>query len=134
MTCHSGGEIKLSRPALVSDTISNARLTTANACLTPYANDGRLHANTTADVPLPQVKETFTQLVGDFRYLADSNRTDIAYVTGKLATVIQNPTTGHWEAMKATCGCLIQTPYMGILLLPQKQRPPQLEFVQAYCE
>lgn len=92
----------------------------------------QIHPPTLADVSLPEVTETYRQLVGDLRYLADSTQFDLSYATGNLCTAVNQSTTRHWHSMKSKIRYLIHTANTGILFRSGQQRPPNISLLSDY--
>lgn len=81
-----------------------------------YHFDIQLHPPTENDTPLSEVAETYRQLVGDLHYIVDNTRLDLDYVTGKVGTAKNQPTTRNLHAIKSTISYLIRTQNTGIVL------------------
>lgn len=131
---HDNGDVTISQPALVRTTIANADMSSANGKLTPYTYQNDLHAPCPDDTHMPHTIDKFRQIVGDMRYLADSTRPDLAFITTKLGAAMHAPTARHWAALKAAIRYLIHTVHTGITYRAQLKRAPQTRFLRAFSD
>ena len=101
--------IHVSQPAYIATLLQNFGLTGAKPASSPVASD---ILNTTKHLsePLDTSKFNYTSLVGSLRYLADSTRPDISYITGFLGRYSHNPTKLHWQAGLRVLRYLKDTP------------------------
>lgn len=84
----------ITKPAsLVRTTIENAGMATSNGYLTPFDYILNLRAPDAEDDKVPHVFDNFRQLIGNLRYLTDSTRPELGYITSKLCMAMHTPTT-----------------------------------------
>lgn len=132
ITYDDSGSILINEPAMVGTKIENAGMKTANGRLTPYVYSANLRAPDDNDDKVPRMAHSFRQLIGDLRYLTDSTRPDLGYITYKLGVEKPTPTTRHWRALKATVGYLISRPEIGIQYTPITSKGPTVTLLRAF--
>ena len=105
--------IKISQPAYIAALLEKFGLQNAKPASSPIATD---LINTTEQIntPLDTKKHDYNGLIGSLRYLADSTRPDIAYITGYLGRYTQAPLVLHWKAGLRVLRYLSDNPDMGI--------------------
>lgn len=128
------GAITISQPALAKVTIENANMAFCNGCKTPYINTTELHSPTADDIHMPASIDNYRQIVGDLRYLADSTRPDLTYITAKLGGGLQAPTERHWEALKRVIRYLKQSQKTGLRYAAGQKRRPCFALLQCYTD
>lgn len=130
----SDGRIVISQPSLVLTTIINASIASINGRKTPYSYGEYLQPPMPHDKPLPSTAPKFRKSVGDLRYLCDSTRPDLYFITGILGRAMHLPTTRNWRKIKAVIRYLIMTKHLGIRLPPEQKRAVTLRLLHAYAE
>lgn len=128
------GEINIAQPALAQATLANASMSECNPRQTPYNNGELICPPHSGDTNTPQHHEKYRQLVGDLRYLADSTRPDLTFVTGKLGAALHQPTARHWAALKAVLRYLQHTLFLGITYTSGQKRAPAAKMLQCYTD
>lgn len=134
VTYESDDGIMISHPTLAQTTLANAIMKDCNPRQTPYKNDEEVCPPQLGDTLTPQHQEKFRQLVGDLNYSADSTRTDLGYITGKLGAALTKPTARHLEALKAVMRYLKETTHVGIKFAGGQQRPPEARLLQRFTD
>lgn len=114
--CHytADGRVALSQRLLIDKTLKGAGMLNCNGKRTPFPADTPYHAPDNDDDHLPDTVDLYRKLVGELRYIADSTRPDITFVTGRLGAAMDNPTVRHWNIMKATLRYLRHTRNYGL--------------------
>lgn len=112
------GAIHVSQPHAIQDLLTHANMQDCNGKQSPYADTKPLDKQ--ADTPLlPHKKlKVYQQLVGDLRYITDSTRPDIYYITNRLAQYMQHPREHHWQNLKSVLRYLKQTAHHGLTYKP----------------
>lgn len=95
--CHydGNGGVSLCQILLTDKTLKEACLIHCNGKNTPYPPDTQYHAQDDEEEILLDTVALYRKLVGDLRYIADSTRPDVSYVTGRLGAAMVKPTIRH---------------------------------------
>ena len=105
--------ITVTQPAYIATLLETFGLTGAKTATTPNASDilnTTAHLNECLDVK----QYNCSSLVGSLRYLADSTRPDIAFITGYLGRFSHQPKKLHWQAGLRVLRYLKETPHRGL--------------------
>ena len=105
--------IYISQPAYINKLLTQYNLQTAKPSTTPIASD-ILGTPEKESKPLDTKTHNYSALIGSLRYLADSTRPDIAFITGYLGRFTHSPTQFHWLAAQRVLKYLSATSNTGI--------------------
>ena len=111
----NGSAIHISQPQQTETFLQILNMQSATPKHTPYASGLKLHAAEQDEDVLNTTQYPYATAIGVLRYLVDSTRPDLAYVTGALAIHAARPTLRHWRALKAVARYLSGTRKYGIL-------------------
>lgn len=111
------GSLHIHQPQLVRAFINTMGLSQGKATKSPYASGLQLHPIAPAEAPLPSSYQ-FPRALGILRYIVDSTRPDLAFVTGALARSMAAPTMRHWRALLHVARYLIGTASHGLMYTP----------------
>ena len=88
--------IHVSQPKLAEKALQTYRMSQCKGKRVPTAAGIQLKAPNDEDKAISDEQATrYRSAVGDLRYMVDSNRPDIAFVTGRLAMANKTPTQRH---------------------------------------
>eukprot|EP00171_Calliarthron_tuberculosum_P009879 IDg9879t1 len=90
-------------------------MNTAIPADTPYCSGLKLNQRQPHETVLDKAKYLYASVVGMLRYLVDSTRPDLSWVTNRLSRSLNQPTQRHWAALKRVARYLIQTKTHGLL-------------------
>ena len=107
------GCMHISQPNLIKSFIDTMGMNSAHPASTPYASGIRLHPSTN-DEPLLPTSNRFAKALGILRYIVDSTRPDLAFITTALARSMARPAVRHWTALKHVARYLRATPTHGL--------------------
>lgn len=110
--------IGISQPLLVAKLIDAMSIQAENPSPTPYIVDEGLHRPLPDEPPAPITANIFAEMVGYFRYLVDSTRPYICYLTSRLASANRNPTIRHFHFLKKVTRYLKGTPNLALVYIP----------------
>lgn len=85
----------LNQPSLAQTTVESAGFVETNGRQTPYNSTMELTAPQENDKIIMETKFKYATVLEDLLYLADRSRPNLAYIIGKPATALQNPTVRH---------------------------------------
>lgn len=76
------------------------------------------------DVPTPISSTEYAECVGYLRYMADSTRPDLCFITSRLAAANRHPTQRHYEFLCKVTRYVKGTRTMGFLFKQSQQNSP----------
>lgn len=82
---------------------------------TPYVSNEVLPAPLPDEPPTPLTAIKCAEMVGYLRYLADSTRPDICYLTSRLASANRNPNMRHFRFLQRATRYLKGTQNIGLI-------------------
>lgn len=94
--------IGISQPLLIDKLVHEMDMNSHTAAHTPYPQNHNLHGPTEDDIPAAMSPAKFAEMVGFLRYIADSTRPDVCFVTSRLEAANSFPTQRHLEVLHKT--------------------------------
>lgn len=91
------GNIGISQPLLIDKLVNAMNLNSSPPAPTPYLSNEYLHPPVEGEAPAPITASRYAEMVGYIRYLADSTRSDICFITSRLACANRHPTLRHFN-------------------------------------
>ena len=76
----------------------------------------------------------YRKVLGEIRYITESKRPDIAYITNRLAQHMNAPTTQHEQALKTLLRYLKGTRTHGLLFTPGDPKKPSKQPLSIYSD
>lgn len=104
----------ISRPYLAQRLADLLGATPARTNGTPYIHGLDISPRAVAEPIVTEHQSTMASAVGMLRYLVDSTRPDLAYVTAALARSIRHPTYRHWRALRQVAKYVASTLHFGL--------------------
>ena len=111
----NGSAVHISQPHLAETFLHILDMLKCNPKATPYAVGLNLQEAQEEETILNHTRYPYSTAIGVLRYLVDSTRPDLAYITGALARHMARPTMRHWKALKAVARYIAGTKHYGIL-------------------
>lgn len=114
-THFKNGNIGISQPLLIDKLVDSMGMTADTSSPTPYVSNMNLHPPLPDEPPAPISPKQYAEMVGYIRYLADSTRPDICYLTSRLACANKSPTLRHFQFLRKATRYLKGTRNLGLL-------------------
>ena len=131
---HEDGSVHMSPTDALDAIIQQTRMTDCNPTRTPYTSLTQNDTEHTYETLSPQRVTRYRQVPGEIRYITDSTRPDIAYITNKLAQHMKQPTTQQERALKALLRYLKGTRTHGLLYSIPKSKATKGQPLKVYSD
>ena len=131
---HKNGSVHISQPDAIDAILEQTRMADCNSTKTPYTSLKHGEVNNTTEKLNAQRATRYRKILGDIRYITDSTRPDITYITNRLAQHMASPEKGHEQALKSLLRYLKGTRTYGLLYIPTTQDRKRRNLFSVYSD